>query len=133
MIKKKLHPSLIPLLFAVIIIVIAVFDSRNNRLEKYHNHLVTVSGTVSENAIEKDGTLRLVINNLYFNYSTKSIKSQAYVMLSSGKGKYERSDKITLKGVMKEGFGNYSGSIYRPDIIEHSKTSPPDFALKISE
>ena len=117
----------------MIIIVIAVFDSRNNRLEKYHDHQVIISGTVSENAIEKDGTLRLVINNLYFNYSTKSIKSQVYVMLSSGKGKYERSDKITLKGVMKEGFGNYSGSIYRPEIIEHSKPSPPDFALKIRE
>lgn len=54
-------------------------------------------------------------------------------MLPVGDGNYERSDKITLRGVLKEGFGNYSGSMYRPEIIEHSKPSPPDLALKIRE
>lgn len=124
---------LIPLLVAVVIIIFAIFDCYQNRLEGYHNRQVAITGTVLENAAEKDGTLRLTINNLYLNNSTKSIKSQVYVMLPPDGEKYGRSDRITLKGVLREGFGNYGGSMYRPEIIEHSKPSPPDYALKIRE
>ena len=111
----------------------AVINSGINRLAKYHNREVVLTGTLTENAIEKDGSIRLTINNLYLNYSTKRIKSQVYVMLPASGAQYQRSDRVTLSGVLAEGFGNYSGFMYRPKVLEHSKPSPPDYALMLRE
>ena len=47
--------------------------------------------------------------------------------------KLERSDKLTVRGVVQEGFGNYAAFMYRPAVISISRPIIPDYALKVRD
>jgi len=86
----------------------SVVISNQKILAAYYDKEITLSGTLAKDSEFKDGANRLVINDLYLNDSTKSVKCQVYVMLA-GTENYARSDRITLRGKLKSGFGDYDG------------------------
>ena len=43
----------------------------------------------------------------------------------------QRSDQITLRGKLQEGFGEYATSIYRPIVLAIDKPDPPDYSAKV--
>ncbi len=52
-------------------------------------------------------------------------------MLAGDFSSLGRSDKITLKGKIQSGFGDYMIFLYRPSVINIQKPDPPDFAEQI--
>lgn len=57
---------------------------------------------------------------------------EVYVMLER-KPEAKRSDMLTVRGVLENGFGNYDAFIYRPELIKVSHPTTPDFALKLRD
>lgn len=70
-----------------------------------------------------------MISSISLNYNIETQKSQAYLMLDSTYADFARSDSLCVVGTLKEGFGDYNAFMYRPQLIAHSKPSPPDLAL----
>ena len=96
----------------------------------YIGHDLILSATVTDKPEYKNHQTHVKISDIYFNYSTDSIKCQAYAVLAGEWRDINRSDIITVRGSPKSGFGAYTFSIYRPQLISISKPSPPDFALQ---
>ena len=95
---------------------------------------VVVSGTVATAPESKEKDLRLTIEAISFNYSTSALKSQVYLMIpASAKISIGRSDRVTVRGIMQEGFGSYVGFLYRPELISVQKPRPPDWSWQIRE
>lgn len=53
-----------------------------------------------------------------------------YVNLPTNR-KLQRSDEITIRGKLGEGFGAYAGNFYHPEIVGITRPEPGDIALKI--
>lgn len=45
----------------------------------------------------------------------------------------KRSDILTVRGILSEGFGDYDGFLYRPELVSISHPATPDFALKLRD
>lgn len=45
----------------------------------------------------------------------------------------KRSDVLTVRGVLKEGFGDYDAFLYRPELISISHPRTPDLAIKVRD
>lgn len=54
-----------------------------------------------------------------------------YVQLAGNNLGLERSDIITLKGKLGEGFGIFAGSLYRPELLELSRASTGDIFARL--
>ena len=93
----------------------------------------TFVATVSEKPEFKKNQTHLVIDDIQPNYTTDTIKSQAYAILAGEFKDINRSDTITIRGSPRSGFGNYVLSFYHPRLISISKPSPPDYALLIRD
>lgn len=62
--------------------------------------------------------------------------SKIYITLSTNLKTAEtpqRSDRLTITGELNSGFGNYIGTMYRPEIVGVSRASPGDFFLGIRD
>lgn len=107
------------------------------RLAAYYGQEITLSGILVEDATEREAQLRLRISNLSLNYSTNIKNCQVYIILADTSINtvldLRRSDRITLRGKLSRGFGEYAGFIYRPDFVSLGKPSPPDFANQLKQ
>ena len=103
-------------------------DLGEQKVLQFIDQKVAVSGIVSQDIIKKNGTYRITISNISFNYSKNTLKSQVYAMLSDVPEDVSRSDIVVLEGILKSGFGDYVGFLYRPKIVSYGKPSPPDYA-----
>ena len=45
----------------------------------------------------------------------------------------KRSDLLTVRGVLEEGFGDYDAFLYRPELVKISHPATPDFALRLRD
>ena len=45
----------------------------------------------------------------------------------------KRSDVLTVRGTLSDGFGNYDGFLYHPELISISHPVTPDFAIRIRD
>ncbi len=100
----------------------------------YYGQNVVISGTVATAPETKEKDLRVVIEAISFNYSTTALKSQVYLMIPASQTVViGRSDRITVRGGFQEGFGNYAGFLYRPELISVQKPRPPDWSWQIRE
>lgn len=103
-------------------------------VQAYYNRSIIISGIVTNSPENKEKDLRFAIETISFNYSTNTVKSQVYVMLPTGADyNFTRSDRVVLKGILKEGFGAYAGFLYRPQLLSIHKPDPPDFAWSVRE
>ena len=55
-----------------------------------------------------------------------------YVMLEH-RPDVKRSDVLTVRGILENGFGDYDAFIYRPELVEVSRPATPDFALRLRD
>lgn len=60
--------------------------------------------------MNKNHQSRFQLGDLHLNNSININDCQVYVMLAS-EDSYSRSDRITVRGKLQEGFGDYSGFI----------------------
>lgn len=115
--------------FACLYITCVRIDLDTQKIATFYDQKTTICGVISQDIIVKEGTFRVVISGISLNYSIETQKSQAYLMLDSTYADFARSDSLCVVGTLKEGFGDYNAFMYRPQLITHSKPSPPDLAL----
>jgi len=92
---------------------------------------IQVSGTIFEDPEVDGSTAALRIGNLVFGSSDhqKPVTGSLYIKLRDQEN-LERSARVTLTGKLSDGFGSFTGSMYRPKLIEISVPDPPDLALQ---
>jgi len=92
---------------------------------------VRIEGTVKEDAdIDKSGNTVLRLNDIMLN--DRYVEGTVWVTTGQTDA-IRRSDKVTLIGRLSEGFGNFSGSIYRARIEKIQRAVPGDVALSIRD
>ena len=92
-----------------------------------------IRATVADKPEYKKHQTYVQINNIQHNYSTNIVNCQAYAILAGEQSAINRSDIITIRGSPQSGFGNYTFSIYHPQLLGVDKPSPPDYALQIRD
>jgi competence protein ComEC len=71
-------------------------------------------------------------NRLFVSFGSKQLATASGLPFSDAEAsRLERGDTIVLRGKLKEGFGAFSGTIYRGEVVDYSKSNPPDFFLKV--
>ena len=107
------------------------------KLAAYYGQEIVLVGVLLEDATEREAQLRLRIGGLSLNYSTNIKNCQVYAILASSSAgastDLRRSDRVTLRGRLSEGFGEYAGFIYRPELVSLGKPRPPDFANQLKQ
>ena len=117
--------------FITLLIQCVSINAGENIIHSYYGREVVISGTITQNITKKNDTYRITLDDIHINYSIKACKSQVYVMMSDLPESLSRSDNIVLNGKLSEGFGDYGGFLYKPQLIAFSKPSPPDLANEI--
>lgn len=107
------------------------------KLAAYYGQEVVLTGILLEDATEREAQFRLRIGSPSLNYSTNTKNCQVYAILASSSVgasiDLRRSDRVTLRGRLSEGFGEYAGFVYRPELVSLGKPSPPDFANQLKQ
>ncbi|MBQ9020002.1 ComEC/Rec2 family competence protein, partial [Candidatus Saccharibacteria bacterium] len=89
---------------------------------------ITVTGTISEDPNTTDQQTALRLNNLIV--SDTPTPGTLYIQMSPNR-ELQRSDIITVKGKLSEGFGTFSAMIYRPTIKNITRPTPGDVFLTV--
>lgn len=99
---------------------------------KIIGHNVTLSGTVSEDTdTGKNGELVVRLKDI--KISDHRIAGSVWVSASTKRSDVKRSDVVTVKGKLAEGFGSFAASMYRAGLIKVQRPEPGDQALKIRD
>ncbi|MBQ2695019.1 ComEC/Rec2 family competence protein [Candidatus Saccharibacteria bacterium] len=121
-------------------------------IRNLQNQTVIVTGTIDSdpNQDEEKGTTKVKLTNLVFsddktnnadptttnqatanqNATPHQITGTIYATLRQTT-EIKRTDRITLKGELLQGFGTYAGYLYQPNIIKIEHQDPPDWILQI--
>ena len=59
--------------------------------------------------------------------------NQLFVTFRANKAPLARGDTVVVRGKLKEGFGAFSGSIHRGELVSYSKSNPPDKFLQVRD
>lgn len=99
---------------------------------------ITISGTIAEDPDLSDPSPSLRLNHLKLQPSASAdssansateLSGTLYVKLAS-RLDLERSDVITLKGKLGDGFGTFVGTLFRPEVVSLEKLAPGDIFAK---
>ena len=85
---------------------------------------IVVSGQVSEDPEITPSQTKLRLTHL--SLAGESLAGTLYVQLKSLDQPLERSDRLTLKGKLEEGFGIFVGKLSRPELIELRRAETGD-------
>lgn len=133
--KKRIHISFVPLAVCLGFLLGLLFGfmrasawlDNQKSLGAYYDKDIIISGVLESDSVNKNHQSRFQLGNLHLNNSISINDCQVYVMLADEQS-YTRSDRITLRGKLQVGFGDYAGFIWRPTIISVEKSNPPDFS-----
>lgn len=97
---------------------------------QHYNNVVVVKGMVSQDtSYGERGDQRINLVNVVINDTALA----GEIWVSTNKNDIKRGDVITLKGKLKEGFGNLSASMYRAEIVHIERPSPGDVARRVRD
>ena len=114
-------------------------------LQRFVGQVIMVTGTIAEDpdTSESKTTVRLTDLKMGGKIDKKSVDSVGLQGAQATPGALyaslaknttlRRSDTVTLRGKMGEGFGTFSGTLYRPTIIANARGSPGDIFLNIRD
>ncbi len=101
-----------------------------SNVKKFHNQEVTVQGKVLEDAdIGASGQLVLRLGDLIINEE----QTPGHLWITIVSGDVKRGEIITVHGVLAEGFGNFSGVMYRGQVDKITCPNPGDTARAIRD
>lgn len=109
---------------------------------------ITISGTISEDPVVSEGQTKLrlqqleiiptsvePVENLVENSenisTTANLSGTAYVQLGTTSTTLERSDRITIQGVVGQGFGVFVATFYRPKLISLERSDTGDIFARL--
>ncbi len=92
---------------------------------------VILSGTVADDSdTDKQGNTRLRLKDITFG--DHHLPGQLWVVLAKN-APIERSDRVTVSGKLSEGFGTFSGTMYRASLKQVVRPEPGDVALHVRD
>lgn len=100
-------------------------------IQQFTSETVTVSGKVTEDPDVDEGSEKLRLSELKIN--GVETRGTLFVQLAKREENLKRSDIVSLSGKISEGFGSFSGTMFRPEILEISRPEPGDFFLSLRD
>lgn len=110
--------------------------SAKDYYQNLNNHAITLSAKIIKDPAESDsGKFNLTLGDIKIN--DESLPGEIFAQVSSLKISDDftlrRSDLVGLKGTFAYGFGSYTGSILRADIISASRPEPGDIFINLRD
>lgn len=99
--------------------------------EKIAGHVVTIRGSVSEDP-DKDPGGNVVLRLAVTEIDTHELGGKVWVSTKTP-ADVKRGDIVTVNGKLGEGFGNFSGVIYRANTIKVQRPEPGDVAGRVRD
>lgn len=96
-----------------------------------HGHMATIIGKISEDPdVDKHGELLIRLENI----SVDGHKMPGKIWVS-GQTKLviKRSDIVTIKGTLQEGFGSFTAAVYKAELLKVQRPQPGDVALQVRD
>ena len=97
-------------------------------LDSYVDQEIAFSGLVSKDPDYSDIVMTLALDHITF--SDKELSQDTKIFVQVQPGEVKRTDRVTVKGVLNNGFGTYSGSVYRAKLTNIERQLPEDIFLK---
>ncbi|MBQ1298466.1 ComEC/Rec2 family competence protein [Candidatus Saccharibacteria bacterium] len=101
-------------------------------ISQFLNQTILVSGVVSGEPETDEKETKMKLSDLKFGEEEILVQGSIFISASRNEGIF-RSDRILVSGKLTEGFGIYSGYMYRPKILKIFRPEPGDFSLKIRD
>ena len=93
---------------------------------------VTITGRISKDPESKDsGKVNLNLTDLQIVSSEQPTTFSAHILTQVSNLDVERSDYVTIRGTLSDGFGTYVATIFRPEVIEIKHPTPGDVFLDL--
>ena len=99
--------------------------------EKIVGHAVSVKGVVGEDP-DNDKTGNVVLRLNVVEIDGHALGGTMWVSAKT-KAEIKRADSVTLGGKLGQGFGNFSGVMYRANIVKVQRPQPGDVAGKVRD
>lgn len=97
--------------------------------EKLYDHRVELTGTVRDDQdVDRKGHTVVVLKDISFGKN--KLTGAVWVTLEKN-DKIQRSDRVTVVGVVQKGFGTFAGSMYVPKLVSLERSVPGDSALSV--
>ena len=131
-----LKPKMFLMIFAIVSGMLMMFFRVSGELagEKYISEFygknIAVTGRVSGDPKTDEVGTSLKLVDLKFG--GEGIETAGNIYISLGKNEeIARGDEVRLSGKMSEGFGTYTGYMYRPRIVEWKRAEPGDLVVRV--
>lgn len=99
--------------------------------QRYNGREVTLHGVVSEDAdISARGETVLRLDSIEIGDKREPVQLWATVPQQDA---IHRSDIVTVRGKVSDGFGAFAGSIYRAEVVKIERPTPGDAALAVRD
>lgn len=89
-----------------------------------------LSGTVAED-IDTNKRGQLVLRLKDITVAGHSLKGLMWVTVRAPNATIQRSDRVTVRGKISEGFGTFAASIYTASLLDIARPQPGDIALSV--
>lgn len=99
------------------------------RYKAYYGHQVTMTGTVADDVDIKPQGVHMTLKNIRID--DHNFAGTVFATVKGG-NEIKRSDEVTIKGMMSEGFGGFGASIMG-DIVHAQRPVPGDVALNVRD
>lgn len=131
-----LKPKMFLIILAIVSGMLMMFFRVSGELagEKYISEFygknIAVTGRVSGDPKTDEVGTSLKLVDLKFG--GEGIETAGNIYISLGKNEeIARGDEVRLSGKMSEGFGTYTGYMYRPRIVEWKRAEPGDLVVRV--
>ena len=92
---------------------------------------VTISGVIKEDIdVGKQGDALIRLGDV--SIGQQDLPGMLWVSTSEA-GELRRSDRVTIRGQLSDGFGSFGASMYRAEIVEAERPVPGDIALDVRD
>ena len=99
-------------------------------IRQFYGQTIQVTGVIDGDAETDESGTKFKLSELRFG--EEEIFSRGSLYVSEYKNeKLARGDEVVLNGRLAEGFGTYSGYMYRPKIVAIRRPEPGDLILKV--
>lgn len=95
----------------------------------YYGHRVTLIGSVADDVDIKPQGVHMTLKNIYLG--GHEFGGTVFATVKGG-NELRRSDEVTVKGVLSNGFGGFSASIMG-DVVHAQRSAPGDVALNVRD
>jgi competence protein ComEC len=102
-------------------------------IHQFYDQTITIAGTIDGDPNHDESITRFKIKNLKFGEGGEQKKLATGSLYVSTKlnENLHRSDQVILSGKLLNGFGTYSGYLYKPIIVKISRPDPGDWVLNV--